>query len=146
MTAKRVLVLCTGNSCRSQMAEALWQQKGRGNWEAASAGSNPAGYVSPLAIQAMAEIGIDMSSNESKHADRFKDEPFDVVITVCDGAKESCPVFPSAKRMLHWPFEDPAGAEGSEEQKLAVFRKVRDQIRDRIKQYLDDVEGSQATE
>jgi len=121
------------------MAEALWQQEGQGVWEAASAGSNPAGYVHPLAIRAMAQVGIGISSNESKHVDGFKNEPFDVVITVCDGARESCPVFPSAKQMLHWPFEDPAGAEGNEEQKLAVFRAVRDQIRDRIKQYLDDI-------
>lgn len=136
---KRVLILCTGNSCRSQMAEALWQQEGQGVWEAASAGSNPAGYVHPLAIRAMAEVGIDISSNESKHVDGFKNEPFDVVITVCDGAKESCPVFPSAKQTFHWPLEDPARAEGDEEQKLVVFRAVRDQIRDRIRQYLAEI-------
>jgi arsenate reductase len=122
------------------MAEALWEHEGQGYWEAASAGSNPAGYVHPLAIHAMAEVGIDIAANESKHVNAFKNQPFDVVITVCDGAKESCPVFPSAKRMLHWPFEDPARAEGSEEQKLAVFREVRDQISARIKQYLDDIE------
>jgi arsenate reductase len=124
------------------MAEALWEQEGQGDWEAASAGSNPAGYVHPLAIRVMGEVGIDIAANESKHADGFKDEPFDVVITVCDGAKESCPAFPSAKRMLHWPFEDPARAEGSVEQKLAVFRNVRDQIRARIKQYLAQSENA----
>lgn len=135
---KRALILCTGNSCRSQMAEALWQQQGRGIWEAASAGSDPAGYVHPLAIKAMAESGIDISANESKPVDDFRDGPFDVVVTVCDGARESCPTFPAAGQMLHWPFEDPAKAEGSDEEKLAVFRKVRDQIHARIRQYLDD--------
>ena len=135
---RRVLILCTGNSCRSQMAEALWQQEGRGVWEAASAGSDPAGYVHPLAITAMADLGIDISANESKHADEFADKPFDVVVTVCDGAKESCPVFPAARQMVHWPFDDPAKAEGSDEEKLPVFRRVRDQIHAKIRRYLDD--------
>jgi len=120
------------------MAEALWQEEGQGVWEAASAGSNPAGYVHPLAITAMGEIGIDISAGESKHADLFKNELFDVVVTVCDGARETCPVFPGAKQMLHWPFEDPANADGSDAEKLEVFRKVRDQIRDRIRQHLGE--------
>lgn len=133
---KRVLVLCTGNSCRSQMAEALWRDLGRGEWEAHSAGSNPAGYVHPLAVKIMGEVGIDLSRHESKALEQFRDQPFDVVVTVCGNAQEACPAFPGAKQMLHWPFDDPAHAEGSEDAKLAVFRQVRDQIRDRISRYL----------
>ena len=91
---KRVLILCTGNSCRSQMAEALWNRLGERQWQANSAGSNPAGYVHPLAVQAMAEIGVDLSQNRSKHVDEFQDHSLDLVVTVCDNAKESCPVFP----------------------------------------------------
>lgn len=133
---KRVLVLCTGNSCRSQMAEALWRDLGRGEWETHSAGSNPAGYVHPLAVKVMGEVGTDLSRHESKALEQFRDQPFDVVVTVCGNAQEACPAFPGAKQMLHWPFDDPAHAEGSEDAKLAVFRQVRDQIRDRISRYL----------
>ena len=133
---KRVLILCTGNSCRSQMAEALWQWLGRGSWEAASAGARPAGYVHPLAVKSMAEIDLDISANDSKHVDLFQDAAFDLVITVCDNAKESCPTLAGAQQTLHWPFEDPADAAGSEEAQLAVFRRVRDEIQDQIKEYL----------
>lgn len=133
---KRALILCTGNSCRSQMAEALWNQLGKGEWQAVSAGSNPAGYVHPLAVRAASEIGLDLSAAESKHVSRFKDEPFAVVITVCDNAKEACPAFPGATRVLHWPFPDPAHATGSDEERMAAFRTVRDQIRDRVRQWL----------
>ena len=94
----RVLILCTGNSCRSQMAEGLWRQLGGKAWEVYSAGSNPAGYVHPRAIEVMREIGLDISGQESKSLDRFRDEPFDLVITVCDRARESCPVFPRRAR------------------------------------------------
>jgi arsenate reductase len=119
------------------MAEALWAREGQGQWTADSAGSNPAGYVHPMAIEAMRELGIDISANESKHLDQFRDQPIDLVVTVCDSAKESCPVLTGARQILHWPFEDPAYAEGGDGEKAAVFRKVRDQIRDRIRQYLD---------
>jgi arsenite methyltransferase len=135
---KRVLILCTGNSCRSQMAEALWNEVGKGQWQAFSAGSNPAGYVHPLAVRAMAELGIDLAGYRSKHLNEFEGEPFDLVVTVCDSAKESCPIFPGAKQMLHWPFVDPADAEGPEEQRLAVFREVRDHIREQITNFLTD--------
>jgi arsenate reductase (thioredoxin) len=135
---KRVLILCTGNSCRSQMAEALWNQLGRGEWEACSAGSKPAGYVHPLAVAALAELDIDASGHESKSLEPFLDQPFDVVVTVCDNAQEACPTFPGAEQTLHWPFDDPAHAAGSEDEKLAVFRTVRDQIHDRIGRYLSE--------
>ncbi len=134
---KRVLVLCTGNSCRSQMAEALWQQIGAGHWESRSAGSRPSGYVHPLAIRAMSELGMDISACRSKSLDEFRDEPFDVVVTVCDNAHEACPVFPGNGAVLHWPFYDPADAEGSEEEQLAVFRRVRDEIKSAIGEYLN---------
>ena len=133
---KRVLILCTGNSCRSQMAEALWNDLGQGEWEAHSAGSNPAGYVHPLAVEAMKECGVDLSQARSKHLREFQDRPLDLVVTVCDNAKESCPVFPGATQVLHWPFPDPAHAEGTDDEKMVVFREVRDQIRKRIASYL----------
>ena len=133
---KRVLILCTGNSCRSQMAEALWRAHGRSKWDAFSAGSNPAGYVHPLAINVMKEIGYDLSSNRSKHVSEFVDQPFDLVLTVCDSARETCPILPGAVKTLHWPFEDPAQTDGSHEEKLAVFRRVRDEIKEKIAEYL----------
>lgn len=122
------------------MAEALWNRRAEGEWQADSAGSNPAGYVHPLAVKAMSELGIDLSGRRSKHLNEFQGAPFDLVVTVCDSAKESCPAFPGAKEMLHWPFRDPAHAEGTEEQKLAVFRSVRDEIEARIKQWLSESE------
>ncbi len=133
---KRALVLCTGNSCRSQMAEGLWKQLGGTEWECHSAGSKPAGYVHPMAIAVMSEIGVDISHHRSKHVDEFIGEPFDVVVTVCDSARESCPVFPGAKAMAHWPLDDPAAAPGAEEQRIAVFRSVRDEIKERISRLL----------
>ncbi len=136
---QRVLILCTGNSCRSQMAEALWESLGKGEWEAESAGSKPSGYVHPLAIKAMHELDIDISTNTSKSLDQFQNEPFDLVVTVCDNAQESCPVFPGAKQTLHWPFDDPADATGTEDEQMVVFRRVRDEIRHRIESYLQDL-------
>ncbi len=134
----RVLILCTGNSCRSQMAEALWESLGNGDWATASAGSKPSGYVHPLAIRAMHELDIDISAYESKSLQQFRDQEFDLVVTVCDNAKESCPVFPGAKQTLHWPFDDPADATGAtDDEKLVVFRRVRDEIRDKIATYLN---------
>ena len=133
---KRVLILCTGNSCRSQMAEELWETLGEGEWQSESAGSKPSGYVHPLAIKAMQEFDIDLSANTSKSLDQFKDQPFDLVVTVCDNAKESCPVFSGATETLHWPFDDPADATGTDDEKLHMFRRVRDEIKAKIQSYL----------
>lgn len=135
---KRVLVLCTGNSCRSQMAEELWENLGAGEWQAESAGSNPSGYVHPLAIEAMKELDIDLSENTSKHLKQFTDQQFDLVVTVCDNAKESCPVFTGATQTLHWPFDDPADATGTDEEKMKMFRRVRDEIKTKIQNYLNN--------
>ena len=134
---KRVLILCTGNSCRSQMAEDLWEMLGEGKWEAESAGSKPSGYVHPLAIEAMRELNRDISSFQSKSLDQFQDQDFNLVITVCDNAKEACPVFPGAKETLHLPFDDPADATGTDEEKIVMFRRVRDEIKETIQNYLN---------
>ena len=133
---QRVLILCTGNSCRSQMAEALWESLGGGNWQSESAGSKPSGYVHPLAIRAMRELDIDISANTSKSLEQFREEAFDLVVTVCDNAQESCPVFPGARETFHWPFDDPADATGADDEKMVVFRRVRDEIREKIRNYL----------
>jgi arsenate reductase (thioredoxin) len=133
---KKALVLCTGNSCRSQMAEGLWNHLGQGRWRVHSAGSKPAGFVHPMAVQVMKEIGIDISKNKSLHIEEFSHEQFDVVVTVCDRAKKTCPTLPGAPVQHHWPFDDPAFAEGSEEQRRQVFRRVRDEIRERIESFL----------
>ncbi len=138
---KRVLILCTGNSCRSQMAEALWERLGKGAWESESAGSKPSGYVHPLAIRAMQELGVDLASHTSKSFTQFQDQKFDLVITVCDNAKESCPVFPGAKETLHWPFDDPADATGTDDEKMIVFRRVRDEIQDKVRAFLRSLPG-----
>lgn len=129
---KRVLVLCTGNSCRSQMVEGLWRAIGGDAWEVFSAGSKPAGFVHALAVTVMGEIGIDISTQRSKHMDEFVGTAFDLIITVCDGARESCPVLPGATSILHWPFEDPAMTQGSSAKTMSVIRRVRDEIKGRI--------------
>jgi arsenate reductase (thioredoxin) len=129
---KRVLVLCTGNSCRSQMAEGFVNHLLAGRWQACSAGTAPAARVHPLAVRAMAEAGVDISAGRPEHVNVYLDEPWDLVVTVCDSARETCPTFPRAVPKLHLSFFDPAAAEGSDEEKLAVFRKVRDEIRDRL--------------
>jgi arsenate reductase len=134
---KRVLILCTGNSARSQMAEGLFRHEGGDRYEVFSAGTRPSS-VRPEAIAVLAEIGIDISGHRSKSVDEFVGQSLDLVITVCDNAKEACPVFPGRTARLHWPFEDPAHVEGTEEQRKAAFRKVRDQIRQRILTFLDD--------
>lgn len=134
---KRALILCTGNSCRSQMAEGLWRQLAGGNREVASAGSRPAGFVHPIAIQVMAELGIDISRHRSKPVTEFGGQHFDLVVTVCDSAKDACPVFPGAKRLLHWPFQDPADATDDDDGGIAVFRHVRDQIQKRIQEFIE---------
>lgn len=132
---RRVLFLCTHNSARSQMAEGLLRHLGGDRFEAFSAGTE-ATQVRPLAIEAMAELGIDISGQESKTLDRYLGEPFDAVITVCDQAAEACPVFPGATRRLHWSFPDPSKATGTEAEQLAVYRTVRDAIRRRIEEEL----------
>jgi len=132
---QRVLILCTGNSARSQMAEGLLRELAGDRMDVWSAGSRPS-TVNPLAIAAMRERGIDISSHRSKHLDQFRTQPFDTVITVCDNAAESCPVFPGPARRIHWSFPDPAAAEGSEAERLAVFREVRDGIEARLREWL----------
>jgi arsenate reductase (thioredoxin) len=124
-----ILVLCTGNSCRSHLAEGFLRAASKGAFRVASAGSKPAGYVHPLAIKAMAEIGIDISDHRSKHLSEFADQNVETVITVCGNADQACPVFPGQVNRHHWPFLDPAHASGPEEEQLAVFRQVRDDIR-----------------
>jgi arsenate reductase len=117
------------------MAEGLLRQEAGDRFEVYSAGTKPS-VVRPEAIAVMSEIGIDISGHRSKSVDEFSGKQLDVVITVCDNAKESCPVFPGATTRLHWPFEDPAAAQGSQEQRKTVFRNVRDQINERIKLFL----------
>ena len=129
---KRVLILCTGNSCRSQMAEGWVNDELGETWEARSAGTKPALAVHPLAVRAMAEAGVDISGSRPEHVDLYLDEPWDLVVTVCDSAKETCPVFPRPVETLHISFPDPAVAEGTDEEIMVVFRTVRDAIRDRL--------------
>ena len=132
MTRARVLVLCTHNSARSQMAEGLLRAMAADRFDVASAGTE-ATRVHPLAIRAMDELGIDLRGHSSKSVDRLVAEPWDVGITVCDAANERCPVFPGRTIRLHWSFEDPSVAVGSEEERLAVFRRVRDAIAARLR-------------
>lgn len=132
---KRVLFLCTGNSCRSQMAEAFLRAYGGDEYEVHSAGTKPS-TVNPLAIEVMREAGIDISEHRSKNVTEYLGQHFPIVITVCDNAKEHCPVFPGPCLREHWPFEDPAEATGAHEEQLAVFRAVRDQISARVRAFL----------
>ncbi len=124
-----VLILCTGNSCRSHLAEGILRAAAGDLIEVASAGSKPAGYVHPKSIEVMKEIGIDISGHTSKHLEEFLNRNVDTVITVCGNADQVCPMFPGQVHRFHWGFEDPAHAKGSEEEVLAEFRRVRDQIR-----------------
>jgi arsenate reductase len=124
-----VLVLCTGNSCRSHLAEGILRAAAGDAIRVASAGSKPAGYVHPLAVKVMLEIGIDISGHRSKHLDEFLNGPVETVITVCGNADQACPMFPGQVNRHHWGFDDPAHATGTEDEKLAVFRRVRDEIR-----------------
>lgn len=132
MAKKRVLFLCTGNSCRSQMAEGLVNHFLGDEWEAVSAGTDPAGYVHPFAVAVMADLNIDIVRQRSKSAEEFKWHKFEWVITVCDDAAENCPVWLGNGQVLHIGFIDPAAATGSEQTRLNVFRQVRDQIKARI--------------
>ncbi len=132
---KQVLVLCTGNSCRSHLAEALINHRLGDTWQAFSAGTEPAGFVHPLAVQVLAEIGI-FHEGESKHTDQFKGMDFDLVLTVCDDAAENCPVWLGPGKRVHIGFPDPAKAAGTEEEIKAVFRRVRDDIDREVVGYL----------
>lgn len=134
--AHRVLILCTGNCVRSQMAEGLLRHLGGDAYEVHSAGSHPNGYVSPLAIEAMKEIGIDISEHRSKSVSEFAGWHFDTVITVCDSAAEECPVFPGAPQRIHWSVWDPGAATGSHEEKLVAFGRVRDDLAARLRAFL----------
>jgi len=124
-----VLILCTGNSCRSHLAEGILRHAAGDLLDVRSAGSKPAGFVHPLAIKAMAEIGIDLSGHHSKHLDEFLQQDVETVITVCGNADQACPLFPGQPNRHHWGFDDPAHAQGNEEEQMAVFRRVRDEIR-----------------
>ena len=129
MKKKKVLILCTGNSCRSHMAEGILRNAGTDLFEVFSAGSNPKGAVHPLAIEALSEIGLDISHHTSDHLKLYLDKGMDIVITVCDNAQEACPVFPNAPTLYHWSFEDPPHAMREGESEMDAFRRIRDQIK-----------------
>lgn len=135
MNKRRVLFLCTHNSARSQIAEAFLRSLAGDRFDVASAGTE-ATRVHPLAIRAMADVGVDMSRHTSKILDPLVEQPWDYVITVCDAADEACPVFPRISNRLHWSFEDPSQASGNEDERLEVFRRVRDQIMRRITDWI----------
>ena len=135
---RRILFLCTGNSCRSQMAEGLLRRLAGDQNKCLSAGANPSGYVHPLAIEVMQELGIDISNQVSKSIDEFlpsRGEPPDLLISVCATAERKCPIFPGHLERLHWPFDDPADATGTDEQIRIEFRRVRDEIQTAIERY-----------
>jgi arsenate reductase len=135
MEKKRVLILCTGNSARSQMAEGLLRHDAGERFDVESAGTKP-GMVRPEAIAVMKELRIDISGHRSKHVDEFEGQRFDYVITVCDHARESCPVFFGAAKRIHQSFDDPAALKGSEQERFAVFRRVRDELRDYLAEFV----------
>jgi arsenate reductase len=145
MPPKKVLILCTGNSCRSQMAEGLVNHFLGRHWQAYSAGTQPAGYVHPFAVHAMAQLGIDISRHRSKSVDEFKEMAFDAVITVCDDAAENCPVWLGRGKKAHLGFIDPAAALGSEQERLHTFRQVRDEISRQLLTYLAEPAPGQTT-
>ena len=135
---QKILILCTGNSCRSHMAEGLLKHLASDLFEVFSAGSNPAGIVHPLAIEVLKEKGIDISLNTSKSLNLFINVNIDIVITVCDNAKEACPVFPNSPKTLHWPFEDPPHAQKDGENEIDAFRRIRDQIELKLNNFVND--------
>jgi arsenate reductase (thioredoxin) len=139
----QVLVLCTANSARSQMAEGLLRHLAGQRMDVFSAGARPA-TVNPLAIEAMAERGIDISAHTSKHLDQFLEQPFDYVITVCDNAAEACPLFPGPARRIHWSFPDPAAVGGDQAARLAAFRTVRDAIDQQLQEWVGAQEQAAA--
>ena len=138
----RILILCTGNSIRSQMAEGLLRSLAAGQIEVESAGTAPS-HVNPLAIQAMAERGINISNHRSKHVNEFLYTPFDLVITVCDHAAEQCPLFPGNVQRIHWSFPDPAAVQGTEQERLDAFRQVRNALEEQLRVWLQEqlIEG-----
>jgi len=135
MAKQSVLILCTGNSARSQMAEGLLRSMAGDRFEVSSAGTKPS-FVRPEAIAAMRDLGVDITSHRSKSVDEFSGSHFDYVVTVCDNAKESCPVFPAETQRVHWSFEDPAAVEGDDATRLAAFRTIRDQIAERFRDFI----------
>lgn len=140
MMPHRVLFLCTGNSCRSQMAEGWMRSLGGDQYEVFSAGTHPT-TVNPMAVKVMKEAGIDISSQTSDSIETYINQSFDLVVTVCDRARETCPVFANSRKQLHWGFDDPAEATGPEEEQLDLFRRVRDEIRAQIAGYLSEDKG-----
>lgn len=136
MKKKRVLFLCTGNSARSQIAEGLLRHLASDRFEALSAGVKPT-VVNPLSVKVMEEIGIDISGQRSKSVDEFLGQSIDYAITLCDSAKQTCPIFPGKYRKMHWDLEDPAQTRGTDEEKIKVFRKVRNQINEHILKFLN---------
>jgi arsenate reductase (thioredoxin) len=136
--AVRIIVLCTHNSARSQIAEALLRSYGKGRFTVVSAGTEVT-RVNSMAVSVMQEIGIDISGARSKHLNEFIEEEFDYVITVCDNAAEACPVFPGKAERIHWSFPDPSAASGSDEERLSVFRVVRDDITEQIHKWVNEV-------
>ena len=139
VTKPLILILCTGNSCRSHLAEGILRVVVKDAAEVASAGSSPAGYVHPVAVEVMNEIGIDISALTSKHLNEFLEKEVHTVITVCGKADAACPVFPGQSEKHHWPFDDPAKAEGTEEEIRATFRRVRDEIREKFEAYAENL-------
>ena len=133
----KVMVLCSGNSARSQMAEGWLRHLAGDRFEVVSAGTEPSS-VNPLAIAVMRERGIDISGHRSKPVDEFLGETFGYLISVCDNAREKCPIFPGAVKRMHWPLEDPAAAAGQDEERLAVFRRIRDDIETRVRAWIQD--------
>jgi arsenate reductase len=129
MSKPSILILCTGNSCRSHMAEGILRAAAGDIFDVHSAGSNPAGYVHPMAIAALAEIGIDIAAHESKHMNDFLDQDITTVVTVCGNADQACPMFPGQVNRYHWGFDDPAHATGTDDEIMEVFRRVRDEIK-----------------
>ena len=139
MAKPLILILCTGNSCRSHLAEGILRAAVEGAADVASAGSDPAGYVHPMAVEVMKEIEIDISAHTSKHLDKFLQREVHTVITVCGNADQACPIFPGQAEKHHWPFDDPAKATGSEEEIRAVFRRVRAEIRAKFEAYAAEI-------
>ena len=135
MEPSTILIVCTGNSCRSHLAEGILRAATGGRVKVASAGSNPAGHVHPMAVEVMKEIDIDISTHTSKHLKEFLTREVHTVITVCGNANQACPVFPGQAEQYHWPFDDPAKARGTDAEQLTTFRRVRDEIRAKFEAY-----------
>ena len=137
---KKVLFLCTGNSARSQMAEGLLRHMAGESFDSFSAGTHPVG-LKPGAVAAMKDIGVDIASHRSKHVSEFVKDTFDYVITVCDRAKETCPLFPGGSQLLHWSFDDPAAVQGTDVERRQAFSRVRDEISGHIQKFLDPIKS-----